>query len=176
MLTICYRSSNGGGGYMGPFLATHSLPHLKREPEGVISPPARPLARNASGQASSSPPTPSLASNVSRRGFLMLCPSPRPIRERAGLLLAPTPSLASNTSRRGFLMTWPSRRPKRERAGFSPPILSPHKRERAYSWPPTLPSPQTRARGFILLYYYCICFYYNCNSCTVVPYILHSLK
>ena len=143
MLTICYRSSNGGGGYMGPFLAAHSLPHLKREPEGVISPPARPLARNASGQASSSPPTPSLASNVSRRGFLMLCPSPRP---------------------------------KRERAGFSPPILSPHKRERAYSWPPTLPSPQTRARGFILLYYYCICFYYNCNSCTVVLHILHSLK
>ena len=139
MLTICYRSSNGGGGggCMGPFLAAHSLPRLKREPEGVISPPARSLVRNASGQASSSPSTPSLASNASRRAFLMLCPSPRPKRERAGLLLAPTPSLASNASQRGFLMTWPSPRPKRERAGFSPPILSPHKCERAYSWPPT---------------------------------------
>jgi hypothetical protein len=137
MLTICYRSSNGGGSCMGPFLAAHSLPRLKREPEGVISPPAHPLARNASGQASFSPSTPPSPQTRAGRGFLMLCPSPRPKRERAGLLLAPTPSLASNASRRGFLMTWPSPRPKRERAEFSPPILSPHKRERAYSWPPT---------------------------------------
>ena len=61
----------------------------------------------------------------------MLSPSPRPKRERAGLLLALTPSLASNASRRGFLMTWPPPRPKRERAGFSLPISSSHKRERA---------------------------------------------
>ena len=95
-------NSCGYGGCMGPFLIAHSLPRLKRELKGVIS-PACPLAQNASGQASSSLPTPSLTSNASRRGFLMMWPSPRPKRKWA-YSWPLTPSVASNVSQRFYFI------------------------------------------------------------------------
>jgi hypothetical protein len=106
------NNDNGGGGCMGPFLAAHSLPRLQREPEGVISPPARSLARNASGQAFflAAHPLPRLKREPEGVPHDVAIPSPE---TQAGGLLAAHP-LAPQTLAGLLLAAHPLPRLKRE--------------------------------------------------------------
>ena len=117
------------------------------------------------------PPSPQTRAGGS---YLTSCPPPRSKCKRAGFFLATHPLPRLKREPEGVSHAVSPPRPKRERAGFSPPILSPHKRERAYSWPPTpsLASNVSQRFYFILLLFV----FTILVTHTVVLHILHSLK